>query len=104
MLEEEYARNLQKLARNSVKEYQNSEGKAGCVVYCGKGMTLTLFSVRSFVKSWTTLMRMHETIGEHRIQWAKGLNEMSLELNKIATDCDQERKNVSSPFKSNHSC
>ena len=40
-------------------------------------------------------MRMHETIGEHRIQWAKGLNEMSLELNNIATDCDQERKNVS---------
>ena len=39
-------------------------------------------------------MKMHETIGDHRLQWAKGLNEMSSELNKIVTDCDQERKTV----------
>ena len=49
---------------------------------------------RSFVKSWMSLMHMHETIGDHRLQWAKGLNEMSQELGKISVDCEQERKSV----------
>ncbi|KAJ3529060.1 hypothetical protein NM688_g7906 [Phlebia brevispora] len=77
VLEEEYARNLQKLARNTMKEYQSSDGKAG-----------------SFVSAWSSLMKMHEVIGDHRLQWARGLNEMSVELNKIASDCDQERKST----------
>ncbi|PSS30985.1 hypothetical protein PHLCEN_2v2473 [Hermanssonia centrifuga] len=76
-LEEEYGRNLQKLARSTANAYAGNGGRAG-----------------SFVNAWSGLMKMHESVAENRVRFATSLTEMSQELAKVANEGDQERKNT----------
>ncbi|MCO5608113.1 hypothetical protein L7F22_062318 [Adiantum nelumboides] len=75
VIEEEYARNLAKLARSSAETYATTEGKAG-----------------TFVNSWHSIMRTHEALGESRLRFAGKLQEMSEELSTLAKEVDKNRK------------
>ncbi|KAA1468895.1 GTPase activating protein [Dentipellis sp. KUC8613] len=75
VLEEEYGRGMQKLAKNTSDVYSMNDGKAG-----------------SFVTSWQTAMKIHETMAENRIRFAQRLNEMSEELANLAKEVDKNRK------------
>ncbi|PCH44144.1 GTPase activating protein [Wolfiporia cocos MD-104 SS10] len=74
-LEEEYGRNLQKLARATSDAYSMSEGKAG-----------------TYVTAWQSAMKTHERMAENRIQFAARLHEMSQELATLAKEVDISRK------------
>jgi len=78
VLEDEYGRNLQKLARSSVESYAISDCKAG-----------------SFVGAWQTSLKIHEIMSENRIKFAQRLNEMADDLATLAKEVDKNRKQVS---------
>ncbi|KAF9786398.1 RhoGAP-domain-containing protein [Thelephora terrestris] len=75
VLEDEYGRNLQKLARSTSELYGLSEGKAG-----------------SFVGAWQSGMKIHDIMGENRIRFAQKLNEMGDELSNLVKEVDKTRK------------
>ncbi|KAH7885795.1 hypothetical protein F5I97DRAFT_1875464 [Phlebopus sp. FC_14] len=75
VLEEEYGKGLQKLARSTSEVYSMNDGKAG-----------------SFVNAWQSSMKLHETMAENRIRFAQRLNEMSEELASLAKEVDKNRK------------
>ncbi|EMD38795.1 hypothetical protein CERSUDRAFT_133320 [Gelatoporia subvermispora B] len=75
MLEEEYGRSLQKLAKTTSDTYAMNDGKAG-----------------SYVNAWQSSMKMHETMAETRLRFAQRLNEMSEELSTLAKEVDKNRK------------
>ncbi|KZT59454.1 RhoGAP-domain-containing protein [Calocera cornea HHB12733] len=75
VLEDGYGRDLQKLSRLTGEQYSLSEGKAG-----------------SFVNSWHSALRIHETVAENRIRFALRLNEMSDELLNLAKEVERNRK------------
>ncbi|KAF9054607.1 GTPase activating protein [Panaeolus papilionaceus] len=75
LIEEEYGKTLQKLARSTSEVYALNDGKAG-----------------SFVSAWQSSMRIHETMAENRLRFAQRLNEMSDELNTLAKEVDKNRK------------
>lgn len=75
MLEEEFGRGMQKLAKNTADVYAMNDGKAG-----------------SFVNSWQTTMKIHEVLAENRLRFASRLNEMSEELANLAKEVDKNRK------------
>ncbi|KIJ65168.1 hypothetical protein HYDPIDRAFT_111063 [Hydnomerulius pinastri MD-312] len=75
VLEEEYGKGLQKLARNTSEVYSMNDGKAG-----------------SFVHAWQSSMKVHEAMAENRIRFAQRLNEMSDELASLAKEVDKNRK------------
>ncbi|KDQ50698.1 hypothetical protein JAAARDRAFT_199693 [Jaapia argillacea MUCL 33604] len=75
VLEEEYGRSMQKLAKTSMDVYSTSDGKAG-----------------SFVTAWQASLRVHEILAENRIRFAQRLNEMSEELATLAKEVDKNRK------------
>ncbi|KAF4593144.1 hypothetical protein EYR38_008854 [Pleurotus pulmonarius] len=74
-IEEEYGKNLQKLARTTSDVYSMNDGKAG-----------------SFVNTWQMSMRIHESMAENRIRFAQRLNEMSEELTTLVKEVDKSRK------------
>ncbi|EPQ31318.1 uncharacterized protein PFL1_06843 [Pseudozyma flocculosa PF-1] len=74
-IEEEYARNLTKLARSTLETYSMSDAKAG-----------------SYVGSWQSMMKTHEAVADNRIRFASKLTEMSDELNNLAREVDKSRK------------
>ncbi|KAJ7043580.1 Rho GTPase activation protein [Mycena alexandri] len=74
-IEEEYGKNMHKLARMTADTYGMNDGKAG-----------------SFVTSWQSAMRIHESMGESRLRFAQRLNEMSEELATLAKEVDKNRK------------
>ncbi|KAJ6581469.1 GTPase activating protein [Mycena capillaripes] len=74
-IEEEYGKNLQKLARMTADTYGLNDGKAG-----------------SFVTSWQSAMRIHESMGDGRLRFSQRLNEMSEELATLAKEVDKNRK------------
>ncbi|KAF9461544.1 Rho GTPase activation protein [Collybia nuda] len=75
MMEEEYGKNMQKLARTTADTYALSDGKAG-----------------SFVAAWQSSMRVHELMAENRLRFSQRLNEMSDELAVLAKEVDKNRK------------
>ncbi|KAG1864821.1 Rho GTPase activation protein [Suillus subluteus] len=75
VLEEEYGKSLQKLARTTSEVYSMNDGKAG-----------------SFVGAWQSSMKIHEVMAENRIRFAQRLNEMSDELASLAKEVDKNRK------------
>ncbi|KAJ7180639.1 Rho GTPase activation protein [Mycena filopes] len=74
-IEEEYGKNMHKLARMTADTYGMNDGKAG-----------------SFVASWQSAMRIHESMGESRLRFSQRLNEMSDELATLAKEVDKNRK------------
>ncbi|KAG9309469.1 hypothetical protein JVU11DRAFT_10438 [Chiua virens] len=75
VLEEEYGKSLQKLARSTSDVYSMNDGKAG-----------------SFVHAWQSSMKLHEVMADNRIRFAQRLNEMSDELASLAKEVDKNRK------------
>ncbi|KAJ7281564.1 Rho GTPase activation protein [Mycena rebaudengoi] len=75
MIEEEYGKNMHKLARMTADTYGLHDGKAG-----------------SFVASWQSAMRIHESVGESRMRFSQRLNEMSEELATLAKEVEKNRK------------
>ncbi|KAH7097534.1 RhoGAP-domain-containing protein [Auriculariales sp. MPI-PUGE-AT-0066] len=75
VFEEEYGRNLQKLARTTVEQYALGDGKAG-----------------SFVHAWSTSLRIHDLMAENRLKFAQRLSEMSDDLSTLAKEVDKTRK------------
>ena len=49
----------------------------------------------SFVESWHSMMRVHESIGEGRLRYAAKMNEISEELLQLHKEVDKSRKQVS---------
>ncbi|KAG6835147.1 hypothetical protein H0H93_004421 [Arthromyces matolae] len=74
-MEEEYGRNLQKLARSTAEVYSMSDGKAG-----------------TFVSAWHGTLRIHELMAENRLRFAQRLNEMSEELANMTKEVEKNRK------------
>ncbi|KAJ7091339.1 Rho GTPase activation protein [Mycena belliarum] len=74
-IEEEYGKNMHKLARMTADTYGMNDGKAG-----------------SFVSSWQSAMKIHESMGESRLRFSQRLNEMSEELATLAKEVDKNRK------------
>ncbi|PWY98116.1 RhoGAP-domain-containing protein [Testicularia cyperi] len=74
-IEEEYARAMAKLSRSTLETYSLSDAKAG-----------------SFVRSWHSMMKTHDTLADNRIRFAAKLGEMSDELNNLAKEVDKSRK------------
>ncbi|KAF8141964.1 hypothetical protein EV363DRAFT_1249073 [Boletus edulis] len=77
VLEEEYGKSLQKLARSTSEVYSMNDGKAG-----------------SFVHAWQSSMKLHEVMADNRIRFAQRLNEMSDELASLAKEVDKNRKHT----------
>ncbi|KZT07421.1 RhoGAP-domain-containing protein [Laetiporus sulphureus 93-53] len=77
LLEEEYGRNMLKLAKTTSDAYSMNEGKAG-----------------TYVAAWQSAMKTHEHIADNRIRFAQRLHEMSQELTTLAKEVDSNRKNV----------
>ncbi|EPT01218.1 hypothetical protein FOMPIDRAFT_1145269 [Fomitopsis schrenkii] len=75
LLEEEYGRGMQRLAKATSDAYSASEGKAG-----------------TFVTAWQSALRTHEQMAENRLRFAQRLNEMSQELSTLAKEVDFSRK------------
>ncbi|KAG1899468.1 Rho GTPase activation protein [Suillus fuscotomentosus] len=75
VLEDEYGKSLQKLARTTSEVYSMNDGKAG-----------------SFVGAWQSSMKIHDIMAENRIRFAQRLNEMSDELASLAKEVDKNRK------------
>ncbi|KAF7308512.1 hypothetical protein HMN09_00700300 [Mycena chlorophos] len=74
-IEEEYGKSMHKLARMTAETYSMHDGKAG-----------------TFVASWQSAMKTHETMGESRLRFAQRLNEMSEELATLAKEVEKNRK------------
>ncbi|PFH51020.1 hypothetical protein AMATHDRAFT_85386 [Amanita thiersii Skay4041] len=75
VIEEEYGKSLQKLARGTSDAYGLTDGKAG-----------------SFVSAWQSALRVHEMMAENRLRFSQRLNEMSEELATLAKEVDKNRK------------
>ncbi|KAG6907142.1 hypothetical protein DXG01_010361 [Tephrocybe rancida] len=75
VMEEEYGKNMQKLARSTAEVYSMNDGKAG-----------------TFVSAWHATMRVHELMAENRLRFAQRLNEMSEELANLTKEVDKNRK------------
>ncbi|KAF4610559.1 hypothetical protein D9613_006706 [Agrocybe pediades] len=75
LIEDEYGKTLQKLARSTSEVYALNDGKAG-----------------SFVSAWQSSMRIHESMADNRIRFAQRLNEMSEELGNLVKEVDKNRK------------
>ncbi|KAJ6518775.1 Rho GTPase activation protein [Mycena sanguinolenta] len=74
-IEESYGQNMHKLARMTADTYSMNDGKAG-----------------TFVASWRSAMKIHESMGDGRLRFAQRLNEMSEELATLAKEVDKNRK------------
>ncbi|TKY88907.1 hypothetical protein EX895_002148 [Sporisorium graminicola] len=75
IIEEEYARSMAKLARSTFETYSLSDAKAG-----------------TFVKSWHSIVKTHETLSDNRLRFASKLSEMGDELSNLAKEVDKSRK------------
>ena len=97
MLEEEFGRGMQKLAKNTADLYAMNDGKAGCVrplLSRSFFMPTRVILPSSFVSAWQTTLKIHEILAENRLRFASRLNEMSEELANLAKEVDKNRKAV----------
>lgn len=75
LIEEEYGRALQKLARERMEAYSASEGKAG-----------------SFVTAFQALLRAHEVLADNRLRMGSQLHEAAEALVELAREVEKGRK------------
>ncbi|KAL1742115.1 hypothetical protein HDZ31DRAFT_84353 [Schizophyllum fasciatum] len=75
VIEEEYGKSMQKLARTSSESYTMNEGKAG-----------------SFVNAWQASLRVHEQLAENRLRLSQRLHETSEDLLNLSKEVDKSRK------------
>jgi Rho GTPase-activating protein RGD1 len=99
VLEEEFGRGMQKLAKSAVDQYAMNDGKAGYVssppsLYAPYPDLVMFILTSSFVNAWQTTMKIHEIVAENRLRFASRLNEMSEELATLAKEVDKNRKSV----------
>jgi hypothetical protein len=100
MLEEEFGRGMQKLAKNTADMYAMNDGKAGCVssllsfLDASNPNLAISITCSSFVNAWQTTMKIHEILADNRLRFASRLNEMSEELANLAKEVDKNRKAV----------
>ena len=101
-MEDEYGKQLQKLARTTSEVYALNDGKAGYVTFNTLiGMlhlTLLQKKLRSFVSSWQSSMRVHEMMADNRIRFSQRLNEMGDELSTLVKEVEKNRKQVRYTF------
>ncbi|EOR01178.1 hypothetical protein E3P92_01745 [Wallemia ichthyophaga] len=76
-IEEDYGNQLIKLGKSTSEIYSSTEAKAG-----------------SFVNSFHSIMRLHESIGEGKLRLATRLNEISDELSQLHRQVDKSRKHA----------
>jgi hypothetical protein len=99
IIEDEYGKQLQKLARTSSEVYALSDGKAGYAAFLTLvGMLHLTLSQRSFVSSWQSSMRVHEMMADNRIRFSQRLNEMGDELSTLVKEVEKNRKQVRYSF------
>ena len=101
VLEEEYGRGMQKLAKTTSDVYAMNDGKAGYVFYLQIHACLFLTNyniLRTFVNAWQSTLKVHEVLAENRIRFAQRLNEMSEDLANLAKEVDKNRKQVSPQY------
>ncbi|KAF8801325.1 RhoGAP-domain-containing protein [Phlegmacium glaucopus] len=75
VIEDDYGKQLQKLARTTSEIYALNDGKAG-----------------SFVSAWQSSLRVHEMMAENRLRFSQRLNEMGDELSTLVKEVDKNRK------------
>ena len=98
VLEEDYGRGMQKLAKMTSEVYSLNDGKAGCVLLHNYTTLYSYTFISSFVKAWQSTMKIHEIMAENRIKFAQRLNEMSDELANLAKEVEKNRKSVRYTF------
>ncbi|KAG9288682.1 hypothetical protein G9A89_004301 [Geosiphon pyriformis] len=76
-IEEEYGRMMIKLARGIQESHQTNINKQG-----------------TYGDSWIAMMKLHEAIGENRLNFADGINKISDELSAHFKDTEKSRKNL----------
>ena len=86
---------MQKLAKSTSEVYSMNDGKAGCVGISGVAPFYLIVFPSTFVNSWQSCMKIHETMAENRLRFAQRLNEMSEDLATLAKEVDKTRKQVS---------
>lgn len=76
-IEEEYARSMQKLVRERSEAYSSlgGESRAG-----------------SYVKSWQSLLKVHDFLADNRLKYSQQLVEMCDELGVLAREVEKSRK------------
>ncbi|KAJ7603645.1 Rho GTPase activation protein [Roridomyces roridus] len=71
--------------------YGMHDGKAGYLLYPHDRFKLIVVT-STFVNSWQSSMKIHESMGDSRMRFAQRLNEMSEELATLAKEVDKNRK------------
>jgi len=95
VIEEEYGKSMQKLAKTTSEVYALSEGKAGYDRRRYFSHSVDRCAIcSSFVSAWQTSMRIHEMMADNRLRFSQRLNEMSEELNNLVKEVDKNRKQV----------
>lgn len=85
---------MHKLVRSTSEAYSLNDGKAGLVKFLFHDDKLDRPVSSSFVTAWQTALKVHETVAEARMAYAKNLYEMSNELSEIISKTEQTRKAV----------
>ena len=102
IIEDDYGKQLQKLARTTSEIYALNDGKAGydALHTWGLGMLHLTHSLtkRSFVSSWQSSMRVHERMADNRVRFSQRLNEMGDELSTLVKEVEKNRKQVRYSF------
>lgn len=100
IIEDEYGKQLQKLARTTSEVYALNDGKAGYAAFhTWVGMFVSNpLSQRSFVSSWQSSMRVHERMADNRVRFSQRLNEMGDELSTLVKEVEKNRKQVRYSF------
>lgn len=75
-IEEEYAKSSIRLARSSLDNYRESDGKAG-----------------TFVTSYSAFLRTHEMLGENHLKFSSQLADMAEHLTELSRETERQRKN-----------
>ena len=85
---------MQKLAKATSEVYSMNDGKAGLALSLNLRESLLKSILRTFVNSWQSTMKIHESMAENRIRFAQRLNEMSEDLATLVKEVDKNRKQV----------
>jgi len=95
VIEEDYGKTMQKVAKATSEVYALSDGKAGYDRHRYFNHSVDRCAIcSSFVSAWQTSMRIHEMMADNRLRFSQRLNEMSEELNNLVKEVDKNRKQV----------
>ncbi|CAM0137943.1 unnamed protein product [Umbelopsis sp. WA50703] len=74
-LEEEYGKQMMKLAQSMSETFEKAHPRAG-----------------SYGDAWTSMLKVHETIGEQRVKFAGDISEVADDLQLLYKDTEKSRK------------